>query len=270
MANNQTSIIAAAQMCSSDDVDENLKTASRLIREAHSNGAKLIVLPEMFAVMKDEVKSRIKEPLGQGKIQSFLSNEAQQNNIWIVGGTIPIATEREDKFAAASLVYDTDGKNVARYDKIHMFDVKLSAAEIYQESERILPGSKTIVVDTPIGKLGLAVCFDVRFPDQFKELVKKGAEVIALPSAFTIKTGKAHWELLLRSRAIDNFCYMVGACQGGEHANGRKTFGNSMIVGPWGDIITRLDDNSIGVIYARIDLKKVYEARQMIPTLNYH
>lgn len=260
-------IIAAVQMCSSDDINENLATAAQLISEAASNGAQLLVLPEMFATMNDAVKVSAKEPIGKGKIQNFLSAQAQQNRVWIVGGTIPIACVNSNKFSAACLVYDEQGKNVARYDKIHMFDVQLSASEIYKESALIEAGRNTVVIDSPVGKLGLAVCYDVRFPDQFKNLVQKGAEIIALPSAFTMKTGKAHWELLMRSRAIDNFIYMVGACQGGTHSNGRQTYGNSMIVEPWGGVIAHKMGDGIGVIYANIDINKVYEARKTIPVL---
>lgn len=262
-------IVAAIQMCSSGDVNENLQTAARLISIAANHGAELVVLPEMFAVMEDKAKVAVKEPMGKGKIQDFLAREAKENRVWLVGGTIPIASPHSSKFSAASLVFDDHGKNVARYDKIHMFDVELSDKEIYQESLLIEPGKKTVVVDTPLGKLGLAVCYDVRFPEQFREMIKKGAEMIALPSAFTMKTGKAHFELLIRSRAIDNFCYMIGACQGGTHANGRKTYGNSMIVGPWGDVLARANGDEIGVIYATIDIDKVYAARKTIPVLDF-
>lgn len=267
MLKKQNPIIAAIQMCSSDDINENLDTAAHLINEAASNGAELVVLPEMFATMNDAVKVLVKEPMGKGKIQDFLSHQAEHHHIWLVGGTIPIACMNSNKFAAACLVYDEHGKNVARYDKIHMFDVQLSETEVYKESALIEPGTETVVIDSPIGKLGLAVCYDVRFPDQFKSLVKKGAEIVALPSAFTMKTGNAHWELLMRSRAIDNFVYMMGACQGGTHTNGRQTYGNSMIVEPWGKVIARKIEDGIGVIYASIDINKVYEARKTIPIL---
>lgn len=269
MSTKQHPVIAAIQMCSVDNIDENLKTASDLIAIAAKAGAKLVVLPEMFAVMNNDIKVQMKEPFGHGKIQDFLAKVANQNRVWVVGGTIPIACDHSQKFAAACLVFDDHGKFIARYDKIHMFDVKISANEIYEESALINPGKEIVVVKTPIGNVGLAVCYDVRFPDQFKKLVVSGAEIIALPSAFTMKTGSAHWEILMKCRAIDTFCYMVGACQGGLHQNGRQTYGNSMIVEPWGSIVARKSDDGSGVIYASIDLDKVYEARKTIPIMNF-
>lgn len=259
--------IASIQMCSSSLVDENLKSAEQLILEASTNNAKLIILPEMFAIMGDNsnTKLSVKEVFGNGKIQSFLSNQAKKNKVWIIGGTIPIECSNENKIRASSLVFDDSGNCVARYDKIHLFDVVLSAKEIYRESDTTEPGNNLVIIDTPFGKVGLAVCYDLRFPELFRYLFNKGAEIIILPTAFTVKTGKAHWEVLARSRAIENFCYFIGSCQGGTHSSGRTTYGNSIIIDPWGNIISKKESMEPGVIYATLDLNKVSESRKSIP-----
>lgn len=260
-------IVAAVQMCSSHNVDENLAVAERLIAEAVKHDAELIVLPEMFAIIgkQDSDKLLVKEKLGSGRIQSFLADQARRHGVWIVGGTIPIVCKETNKVRAACLVLDDVGNLAARYDKMHLFDVELSEKESYKESCSTEPGNKFGIVDTPFGRLGLAVCYDVRFPELFRYLFNQGVEIIALPSAFTQVTGQAHWEVLARSRAIENFSYLIGACQGGRHSNGRATYGHSMIVGPWGNIISQVDDIQEGVIYAKVDLKAVAEARKAIP-----
>lgn len=258
-------------MCSSSSVDENLSLAEQLITEAAKNNAKLVVLPEMFAIMGDNVTTKVdvKEPFGEGKIQSFLSEQAKANKVWIVGGTIPIECNEEQKIKAASLVYDDTGKCIARYDKIHLFDVTLSENEVYRESDSTEPGNSLCIVNTPFGKIGLAVCYDLRFPEMFRCFFNEGVEIILLPTAFTEKTGKAHWEVLSRSRAIENFCYFVGSCQGGLHSNGRTTYGNSIIIGPWGDVISKKESIEPGIIYGSMDLSKVHEARKSIPVHNH-
>jgi predicted amidohydrolase len=259
-------IIAAIQMCSSDDVDDNLKMAASLIETAANNGARLVVLPEMFALISNQssAKIAIKEPLGDGKIQSFLSEQAKRNGVYLVGGTIPISAN-ETKISAACLVYNDQGQRIAHYNKIHLFDVALPDKETHQESALIQPGNKLTVVDTPFGKIGLAICYDVRFPELFRSLFHRGAEIIILPSAFTMITGKAHWEVLTRARAIENFCYLVGACQGGDHASGRKTYGHSLIIEPWGNMVSQLANQETGIIYAELNLSKIQEARAAIP-----
>jgi predicted amidohydrolase len=263
--------VAAIQMCSSHLVAENLTTAAELIQEAAANQAKLVVLPEMFAMMGMDASDKvaIREPIGHGEIQSFLAEQAKKYCIWIVGGTIPIICKDETKARAASLVFDDLGNRVARYDKIHLFDVAISQSEVYQESNTIEPGDRLIVIDTPVGKLGLAVCYDVRFPELFRCLFNRGTEIIALPSAFTVTTGAAHWKLLARSRAVENFCYVIGACQGGTHTNGRKTYGHSLIVEPWGTVIAEKDDTEPGVIYAILDLEHLNEIRKSIPVYEH-
>lgn len=262
--------VAAVQMCSSDNVDENLRAADAFIKEAAAAQAGLVVLPENFALMSltpaDKLKH--KETFGQGKIQNFLSNAAKENNVWIVGGTIPIASEdNENKVRAACLMYDNQGYLAARYDKIHLFDAIISETERHKESDVVEPGpeNNVVVVDTPVGKVGIAICFDVRFADHFRALFNRGAEIIVLPSAFTVKTGKAHWKLLTRCRAIDTFSYFIGAGQGGTHTSGRKTYGHSVIVDPWGEVVAELGDSGTGVIYSDIDLAHLYQIRDSIP-----
>jgi nitrilase len=263
--------IAAIQMCSSHILDENLQTAGMLIEEASANGAKLIVLPEMFPMMGQTAEEKIvlKETLGHGQIQNFLSEQSRKNKVWIVAGTIPLASIDENKIKAACLLLNDKGEVVARYDKIHLFDVTISETEEYKESNTTAPGTQFTVADTPFGKIGLAVCYDIRFPELFRYLFQQGAEIFAVPAAFTIPTGAAHWELLARSRAVENFCYFIGACQGGRHSNGRETYGNSLIIDPWGKVLAKQESINPGIIYADIDLNKIQEIRRAIPIASH-
>lgn len=261
------SIISAIQMNSSDLIDANLIQAGQFIHQASTHQAQLVVLPEMFAIMGKSHFDKVlqKETFGSGKIQDFLSNQARKNGIWIVGGTIPIACDDPNKIRAACLVFNDLGDCVARYDKIHLFDAHLSENETYQESASTQAGDTVCVIDTPFGKLGLAVCFDLRFPELFRELYLKGAEILAVPSAFTVPTGKAHFEILVRSRAIDHFSYVITACQGGLHSSGRRTYGHAMMVSPWGEILSQKTDDIPGVIAKKINPSKVHDARNTIP-----
>jgi len=263
--------IAAIQMCSSHIVDENLVMAAQLIEEAAANGANLVVLPEMFSIMglNPNDKVTVSEIYGSGKVQSFLSEQAKRNKVWIVGGTIPVQCGDPNKVRAASIVYNQNGDLIARYDKIHLFDVTISETEAYRESDTTQPGNRIVVIDTPFGKLGLSVCYDLRFPELFRIMFNQGAEIICVPSAFTVKTGEAHWETLLKSRAIENFCYVIGAAQGAKHSSGRSTYGNSMIVEPWGTVTSKLAGTKPGVIYTDIDLAKLSEIRKSIPVADH-
>ncbi len=254
--------IAAIQMCSSSEVASNLKAAALWIKKAAQQKAQLLVLPEMFACLGSD-KFAVREPFGQGPIQTFLSTQAKTNKVWIVGGTIPIVSN--DKSKAACLVFDDRGNLRAHYDKIHLFDVTLSATESYRESETTESGDRVVVFDTPFARIGLAVCYDLRFPELFRCLWSRGAELIIVPAAFTVKTGKAHWKLLARARAVENFCYFVGACQAGIHSNGRETFGHSLIVEPWGRVIAEKKQNTAGIIYAYFDRQAITSARTAIP-----
>lgn len=266
--------IAAIQMASGTNIRANLNEVKNQIQSAAQAGSRLVVLPESFAVMslQDADQLEISEDEGSGLIQDFLSEQAKENNIWLIAGTIPIKLNSdninyENKFHAACIVFNDKGEQVSRYDKIHLFDVHIEATdETYKESETIEAGNKSIVVETPFGKIGLAICFDLRFPELFRQLVLDGAEIIVLPSAFTASTGKAHWEVLLRARAIENLCYVVASAQGGYHVNGRQTYGDSMIVDPWGIILDRLPQGS-GYAIADIDIENIKSIRQNFPVL---
>lgn len=262
--------IAAIQLCSSDNIDDNLATTAHLIQQAADKGAKLVVLPEMFAYLgsgKQTDTSMTAEQPGSGKVQDFLACSALKHSIWIVGGTLPIMCNKTNKIKAACLVFNNEGIQVARYDKMHLFDVQLPGGECYKESATIAPGDKLSVIETPLGKLGLCVCFDIRFPHMFTELTALGAEIIAIPAAFTQQTGQAHWELLMRCRALDSFCYIIGAGQGGIHPNGRRTHGHSMIVSPWGDILDEILTPSPAIAFAEIDLQTLHDIRARIPVI---
>lgn len=266
--------IAAIQMASGTNVSANLNEVKRQISLAVEAGAKLIVLPESFSIMglQDADQIKVAEDEGTGPIQDFLSEQAIKNKIWIVAGTVPLklnsdSSQYEKKIYAACLVYNEKGERISRYDKVHLFDAHLEISnETYIESETIEPGSKVVVVETPFGKVGLAVCFDLRFPELFRQLVLLGAEIIVVPAAFTASTGKAHWEILLRARAIENLCYVVASAQGGYHVNGRETYGNSMIIDPWGIVLDRLEQGS-GHVVADINIENVSNIRKNFPVL---
>jgi predicted amidohydrolase len=265
------SVVAAIQMASGPNVKANLEEAERLIKTAVQQDAKLVVLPENFAIMglSEMDKVAIAEAPGEGPIQQFLSQQARKHEIWIVGGTIPIESNVTGKVFSASLLYNDNGDMVARYDKIHLFDVVLEASkESYTESETIEPGDDVVVVDTPFGKLGMAICYDLRFPELFRAMADVGMEICVLPSAFTSLTGKAHWESLLRARAIENLCYMIAPDQGGYHINGRETHGDSMIIDPWGVVLNRLPHGT-GVVVSDIDLEKLRKTRKNFPALQH-
>ena len=263
--------VAAVQMASGPNVGANLIEAGRLIHRAAGAGAKLVVLPENFALMgmTEQDKVAVRENEGSGPIQDFLAEQAEKHGIRLVGGTIPLVAEHPNKVRAACLLFDDHGKRVAHYDKIHLFDVHIEeSGENYTESETIEPGHQLTVVDTPFGRLGLAVCYDLRFPELFRRMLAEKLEVIALPSAFTAITGKAHWETLVRARAIENLCYVIAAAQGGYHVNGRETYGHSMIVDPWGRVLDRLPQGS-GFVIANIDRNQVASTRRTFPATEH-
>ena len=264
-------IVAAVQMVSSSDRDRNLADAGRLLSEARDGGARVAALPENFAFMgaADSDKFAIAEDDGEGPIQAFLATTARELGIWIVGGTVPLRLPGQSRLAAAALVFDAGGCRVARYDKIHLFDVAVPGRdERYQESATVQPGTRPVCVDTPAGRLGLAVCYDVRFPELFRRLLSMGAEWFCLPSAFTAPTGRAHWETLLRARAVENLCHLVAPAQSGFHENGRETYGDSMIVDCWGRVIGRLPRGT-GIVLGDIDLVRQREVRQNFPSIQH-
>jgi deaminated glutathione amidase len=262
---------AAIQMASSPNVSANLLEAEKLIAEAVKAGAKLVALPENFAIMGvhegDKVKER--EHKGSGIIQDFLSTTAKKYGVWIIGGTIPLVAHEDNKVRASCLVYDDAGVCVARYDKIHLFDVKVpSTGEEYRESNSIEAGDNPLVLETPFGKIGIAVCYDLRFPELFRDMLNEGVDILVIPAAFTAETGAAHWEVLLRARAIENLCYVIAPNQGGFHLNGRKTFGHSMIIYPWGTILDCYKTGS-GFVVANIDKERLERVRANFPVLSH-
>jgi nitrilase len=263
--------IAAIQMASGPNVQANLEEASKLIDSAVTQGAELVVLPENFAIMSMTDAERVThaEAPGKGPMQDFLAAQSKKHGIWLVGGTIPMQSSVEGKARAACLLFNDKGEQVARYDKIHMFDVHLEDSnESYDESATTEAGDHFVVVDTPFGRLGLAVCYDLRFPELFRMMSEQGMEICAIPSSFTAITGKAHWRPLLRARAIENQIYIIAAAQGGFHINGRETYGNSMIIDPWGTILNSVLRGS-GVIVTEMDMGFLKTTRKNFPVLEH-
>lgn len=259
-------------MASGPQVSANLLAAEKLIADAARQGAEFVVLPENFAFMgmKDSDQIEIMEEQGGGPLQTFLSEQAAKHDIWICGGTIPIAAAEPRRVYAVSHVFDNKGQLVASYQKIHLFDVQLMAnGESYTESDTIMSGDSPLVFDSPFGRIGIAICYDVRFPELFRELIEQGAEILLVPAAFTALTGKAHWEVLLRSRAIENLAYVVAAAQGGYHVNGRATYGHSMIVDPWGSIVGELRSNNPGVVTGEVNSDYLATTRRSFPALDH-
>lgn len=259
--------VAAIQMASGPNVEGNLNEARRLIAMAVELGAKLVVLPEFFAIMgmNELDKLKVCEQPGQGPIQQFLSESARKHKIWLVGGSIPLVANAQDKVRNSCLVFDETGTQVARYDKIHLFNLTLGN-EQYNEASTIEAGDKVVVVDSPFGRIGLAVCYDLRFPELFRAM--KNVDIIVLPSAFTATTGKMHWEPLVRARAIENLSYFIAAAQGGYHVNGRETHGHSMIVDPWGRVMDELQRGS-GVVIADVNPSYQASLRKSLPALSH-
>jgi len=259
--------VAAIQMASGPNVEGNLSEARRLIANAAEQGARLVVLPEFFAIMGMKERDKLKEgeQAGSGPIQTFLSETARRYKIWLVGGSIPLKGTEPGKVRNSCLVYDEQGEQVARYDKIHLFSLALGN-ESYDEAATIEPGNQVVVVDSPFGRIGLAVCYDLRFPELFRAM--KDVDIIALPAAFTETTGKMHWEVLVRARAIENLVYVIASDQGGYHVNGRETHGHSMIVDPWGRVLDTLTRGS-GVVIATINPSHQESLRNSLPALKH-
>ncbi|HEX4326544.1 MAG TPA: carbon-nitrogen hydrolase family protein [Burkholderiales bacterium] len=265
--------IAGIQMVSTPVVAENLKAAGELLARAAAAGAKIAALPEYFCLlgMKDTDKLAARERYGSGPIQDFLREAAQRHKMWIIGGTLPIDSGSPEKILNTSLVFDAAGETVARYDKIHLFGFSRTHAdgrlERYDEARTIEHGSNApVALDTPFGRIGLSVCYDLRFPELYRRFV--GADLILVPSAFTATTGRAHWEPLLRARAIENLAYVLAPAQGGTHVNGRTTHGHSMIVDPWGVVLDELAVGA-GVVTAEVDLDHLAECREALPALKH-
>jgi nitrilase len=269
-------------MASGPQIKANLMEATRLVREAASKGAQMVVLPENFALMAMQESENIDlaEEQGHGYIQDTIRQAAIDNKVWIVAGSIPLKSDDSEKASAASLMFNDKGEIVARYNKIHLFDVDIDCDEVngknknakpkehYRESDTFEPGKDIVVVDTPFGKIGMSICYDLRFPMLYREMVKQGAEIFLIPSAFTKTTGKIHWEPLIKARAIENQCYVIAPAQGGYHVNGRHTYGNSMVVDFLGQV-HGLRLKGSGIITINIDLQAQKKVRESFPVLKH-
>lgn len=270
--------VAGVQMLSRPQVDANLRDAEVLIAEAVRAGCRLVALPEYFCLMGQDVdKVAVREQDGRGPIQSFLAETAAKHRIWLVGGTVPLDCGRTDRVNNSVLVFDPRGERVARYDKIHLFAFS-RGSESYDEARTIAPGSQvtgftldpTVGVDVPRLRVGLSVCYDLRFPELYRALSQPNLapDLILVPAAFTATTGRAHWEVLLRARAIENLCYVLAPAQGGLHENGRATFGHTMLINPWGEVVARREQGP-GIVVGEIDPNVIAQSRADLPALSH-
>jgi nitrilase len=259
-------------MCSTPDVQQNLRDAGILLEQARERGALMAFLPENFSYMGHKEKDRLQvaETDAEGPVQQWLAEQSLGLGMWIVAGTLPLRNGDGLPFASC-LVFDDCGRRVARYDKVHLFDVSVSGADgerLYRESAATRAGQELVLVNTPAGRLGLSVCYDVRFPEMYRALVDRGAELFSIPSAFTVPTGRAHWEVLLRARAIENQAFVLAPAQAGRHLGGRETWGDSMIVDPWGNVIARME-TGIGIVVVDLDREAQAEMRSKFPSLSH-
>jgi len=264
--------VAAVQMVSTPRIEENLVTAAQLMAEAAASGAQLVALPEYFCLMgmRDSDKVAVRERLGHGPIQDFLAAQARQHGVWLVGGTLPLEAPEADRVLNATLVFDPRGERVARYDKVHLFRFT-RGAESYDEAVTIAPGRDVATFrfqspGSPVIKVGLSICYDLRFPELYRAMNQP--DLILVPAAFTATTGRAHWETLLRARAIENLCYVLAPAQGGRHENGRATFGHSMLIDPWGEVVANRPDGP-GVVSGDIDPQVLARCRASLPALGH-
>lgn len=259
--------IAAIQTVSGPDVAENLRVAAALVAEAAADGARLVALPEYFPLITPDetAKVAIRETEGRGPLQDFLREAAVRHRVWLIGGTIPLVAEADGKVRNSTLVYDPCGEQVARYDKIHLFGFR-KGSEQYDEAATIEAGREVVTFDGPCGRVGLSVCYDLRFPELFRAMGR--VDLIVLPAAFTWTTGRDHWEVLLRVRAIENQCYVMAPAQGGRHPGGRVTWGHSLIVDPWGEVLACRDEGP-GVVAADLDIERIAAVRESLPALRH-
>ena len=267
LVTSQGGLIAAVQMISGPEVAPNLATAARLIAEAADGGAQLVALPEYFAIISadERAKVAIREADGAGPLQDFLRETARRHRLCLVGGTVPLVASDAGKVRNTTLVYGPDGECVARYDKVHLFGFT-RGEERYDESATIEAGSSVVVFDSPVGRVGLSVCYDLRFPELYRAM--GAVDLMLVPAAFTYTTGKAHWEVLLRARAIENQCYVMAPAQGGRHPSGRVTWGHSMIIDPWGDILACRDEGE-GLAVATLEHSRIASVRDSLPALRH-
>lgn len=262
-------IVASVQMVSTPRVEDNLARMQDWVAQAAQAGAELVLLPEYFCLMGEETdKVKIREPHGPGPqspIQQRLSETAAKHGIWLIGGTVPLAASSPDRVRNSVLVYDPAGQEQARYDKIHLFAFR-KGEESYDEARTIEPGTRPVTCDTVAGRTGLSVCYDLRFPELYRGLGP--LDLITVPAAFTYTTGRAHWELLLRARAVENQCYLLASAQGGVHENGRRTWGHSMLIDPWGEVVSVLPEGE-GLVMGRVDADRLAEIRLNLPALTH-
>jgi deaminated glutathione amidase len=259
--------VAALQMVSTPDRERNLVDAERLIAEAAADGAQLVLLPEYFCFMgfKDTDKLSIREAYRDGPIQRFLADAARRHGVWVIGGTLPLTAPEPERVLNTTLVFDPQGNEAARYDKIHLFSFE-KGTESFNEARTIRPGDTVTTFDAPFGRVGLSVCYDLRFPELYRKL--GDCALIVVPSAFTYTTGRAHWETLLRARAVENQCYVLAAAQGGTHETGRRTWGHSMLIDPWGEIVSVREEGA-GVVAGNIERARIDEVRASLPALRH-
>ena len=259
--------VAAVQMVSTPRVDDNVAAVRRLVAGAAADGARLIVLPEFFPMIgaTDEARLAVREVPGTGPLQSLLAEQAALHQVWLVGGSIPLLGRDPSRALNATLVFDPQGQQVSRYDKMHLFGFK-AGAESYDESLSIEAGDIPVAFDTPFARIGLSICYDLRFPEYFRQLGH--VDILILPAAFTATTGEAHWEVLLRARAIENQCYVIASAQGGRHETGRKTWGHSMIIDPWGEILSVLPSGE-GWVCADFNRQRLETIRHRLPALKH-
>ena len=263
---------AAVQMVSTSNVDANLQAAGELLHHAAAMGAQLAVLPENWPLMGNTDRDKLvcQETFGHGPLQEFMAGRARDLGVWLIGGSIPLASGDADHVYNSCLVYDPEGHCSARYDKIHLFDVDIGrdGNEAYRESGSISPGREITVAGTPFGNIGISICYDLRFPELYRRMLSRDVTIITVPAAFTRTTGRQHWELLLRSRAVENLCFVIAAGQGGQHNEQRATWGHSMIIGPWGDILASMETGP-GVVCADLDLLYLHTVRRTFPALEH-
>ena len=262
--------VACLQISSGREVDPNLQAIGEMARRARDAGAGFILTPEVSVMLepKREPKFAKAEDEAAPRAIPFFADLARETGAWILAGSMAVKLAGEDRLANRSYLFAPDGGIAARYDKIHMFDVDLARGESYRESSQFRPGEATVVVETTFAQVGLSVCYDLRFPALYRTLAQAGAQILTIPSAFAVATGRAHWHTLLRARAIETGCFVLAPAQTGTHAEGRKTYGHSLIVDPWGEVLAD-GSEEVGIVTAELDLARIAEARQMVPSLQH-
>jgi predicted amidohydrolase len=262
--------VACVQLSSTTTIAENIDISSELVREAHSKGANFITMPEVVNLCQRRSERAVEAALFQDEEPALAAYRklAEELGVWLLAGSLAIKLRDDERLANRSFLIDSGGAIVATYDKIHMFDVNLANGETFRESKTYKPGDRAVVALTPWGPLGMTICYDVRFPYLYRSLAHAGAKMLAIPSAFTRRTGQAHWHILMRARAIETGCFVIAAAQCGDHEDGRKSYGHSVIIGPWGEVIADGGEEP-GVITAELDFAEVDKARSMIPSLTH-